>query len=82
MVGWDNVLLLYVTIMICWKCWIELNSYNRSALVYLSNPPKYTCKNCEGEIKSSESQRNPLTKEQEELYAKMASQKKDATVTE
>ena len=31
----------------CWKCGKELTADNISDIVYTSNPPKYSCKECE-----------------------------------
>ena len=31
----------------CWKCGKTLTAENTSDIVYTSNPPKYTCKECE-----------------------------------
>ena len=31
----------------CWKCGKALDDKNRSNLVYTSNPPKYSCKDCD-----------------------------------
>lgn len=31
----------------CWKCGTILTDSNISNVVYTSNPPKYTCINCE-----------------------------------
>lgn len=31
----------------CWKCGKELTTENISDIVYTSNPPKYSCKECE-----------------------------------
>ena len=31
----------------CWKCGKELNSSNMSNIMYPTNPPKYTCVDCE-----------------------------------
>lgn len=34
----------------CWKCGKALNDANRSPLVYLSNPPRYACTDCDKDI--------------------------------
>jgi hypothetical protein len=31
----------------CWKCGIILTNSNMSSSAYMSNPPKYTCIDCE-----------------------------------
>ena len=35
----------------CWKCGKELNSSNMSNIMYPTNPPKYTCVDCEKSTK-------------------------------
>lgn len=50
------------TKQVCWKCGKVLDENNRSSLMYLSNPPKYTCKDCELNKESSKSYTKPLTR--------------------
>lgn len=35
----------------CWKCGKILTDSNISSVVYLSNPPKHTCIDCENKSK-------------------------------
>lgn len=34
----------------CWLCGCKLDNTNRANIAYASNPPKYACKTCAGEI--------------------------------
>ena len=34
----------------CWMCGCKLDGTNRANIAYASNPPKYACKTCTGEI--------------------------------
>lgn len=38
----------FVDTFICWKCGRTLPISERTDFVYTSNPPKYSCKECEG----------------------------------